>query len=501
MHSSRAKWLYALLSALLALGLFFSFWYTVVSPANEFAFDPNDDESFVMVKTEVFRAYVPKNIEVIVFSDTLSPYGKDIDDLSQNGLGGVVGWAENGKYFISTRTKGKKVILNAESKELFASLSSLRSVELSMVDTSRVEDFSRFFYGCTALEMADISAFNIGKAKSLRSMFMNCSSLREVSLGEGKGAGVLDVGFMFAGTGDLASVDLGDWDLSSVICSTAMFQGTGAKTVALPRSLTTLGAFFFNHASAYEGEEYTIAKEISTLGLAHLFYNFGTESFVSFSVEEGSTAAKAIDGVLYSFDGGVLLAVPKGKTFAGGVFEIAEGVTLLGELSFSRNQNIKTLLLPNSYRVTVYTELDHSDFADLGGSGNKSTGNSLNLATYIYSGVEAFAVKADNPTYAAKDGILYGRGESGEAAALVAVPVGYSGVLSVAEGVTSWEKEALWEADGVYFSAVTEIRIPKTLISIAPSQLEKINSLAARVLVDAENPVYTTDGEGKIVLK
>lgn len=501
MRSARAKWLYALLCAPLILGLFFSFWYTAVSPTGSYDFDPTDESSFVMVSTEKFRAVLPSGVEYIVFSDCLSPYAGEVNDLSENGLGGVAGWYENGKYFISTRTKGKKVVLNAQSKELFASLSSLRSVDLSMADTSRVTDFGRFFYGCTSLEEADISSFDMGNAVSLRSMFMNCYKLKRVDLGTAKGAGILDTGFMFAGTGELASVDMRGWDLSSVICSTAMFQSTGASEILLPDSLSSMGAFFFNHADAYAGEEFTLPSSICELGLAHLFYNFGTSSFVAFCVPEGSSAAKVTDGVLYSKDGSTLLAVPKGKIFRDGVFEIDEGVTFLGELSFSRNTSIKRVVLPNSYRLTVYTETDHADFADIGGSGNKSTGNSLNLATYIFSGVEEFSVKEDNPVYRTLDGALYTKGEDGAYAALIAVPVGYTGALYIPEGVTSWEKEALWEQDGVRFSAITEISIPKTLTDIAQTQIEKINSLDVRLTVDAENPVYTVDHNGQLVLK
>lgn len=501
MKHTRARCLYVALCILLCVGMFVSLWYTVISPTSPYSFDPTDKENFVLKDTDAFRALLPKGVTRIVFTDRLSPYGAELTELSERGEGGVVGWKEADAYMISTRTKGQRVILNAESASLFAGLTALRTVDLSMVDTSRVTDFRRFFYNCTSLQEADVSVLSFENAICTRSMFMNCYSLESVTLGNAKTDKLLDVGFMFSATRSLLSVDLSGWDLSGVLCSTAMLQSCGASRILLPDSLTTLGSFFYNHAASYEGEVYTVPKGVTTFGGAHLFYNFGTDAFSAFSVAEGNTALKAIDGVLYSADGSKLLALPKGKTFENGVFEIPEGVTLLGELCFSRNGHVKTVLLPNSYRVSVYTEPDHPDFADYAGSGNKNIGNSLHLATYTYTDVKAFAVHADNPIYTAKDGALYEKGEAGEGASLVAVPLGYAGTLALPEGVRTWQDGALWQIEDADYAALTAIRIPASLSEIAPLQIEKINALAATVTVDAENSVYTVNAEGKLVLK
>lgn len=495
------KILYIVLCLILCAGMCLSFWDNAVSPTFSYGFDPADKENFVLEDAATFRSLLPKDVLAIVFTDALSPHGATLTDLSVRKEGGVVGWLSEDVFIISTRTKGEPVIFNPDSAGLFAELSTLEAVDLGMVDTSRVQDFMRFFYNCTALGAADISSFSFDSAIRTRSMFMNCVSLKEVTVGDISTSTLRDTAFMFSGTSTLDAIDLSHCDLSAVICTTAMFQNTGAKTVHLPDSLSVLGSFFLNHATRYEGETFTLPASAKELSGAHLFYNMGGESFSSFLVPEGNEYYKSVDGVLYSSDGERLLAVPKGKRFDDGVLEIAEGATLLGELCLSRNTNAKTLLLPNCYRVSVYTAQNHKDFADISGSGNKNTGNSLNLATYLFSGITSFAVKADNPLYTAVSGALYERGEDGSAKALVALPVGFAGALDIPEGVTQIRSEAIWTLANASFDGLTEIRIPASLTEIDLGQLEKINSLGVPLTVDGENSVYTVSAEGFLVKK
>lgn len=499
MKRAYPRWLYVFLSVLLCAGACLSLW--LLSRAPSYGLDSNDSENFVMVDAGEFRAALPKDVRRIVFSDALPPYSNELADLSENGLGGVVGWEENGVFHVSTCVEGQRVILNPDSAGLFANLSSLSEIELSMADTSRVTDFMRFFYNCTALGRVDISSFSFDGAVRTRSMFMNCVSLSSVAVGSLDMSTIRDTAFMFSGTGKLEEIDLSRCDLSGVICSTAMFQSTGAKNILLPDSFSVLGSFFFNHAARYAGANFTLPALAKELSGAHLFYNMGTDAFSAFAVPKENAYFKTVDGVLYSADGTRLLALPKGKRFEGGVFEIPEGVSFLGELCFSRNPYAKTVRLPNSYRVSLYTEQNHPDFSDISGEGNKNVGNSLNLAIYVFSGVKEYAVKEDNPHYVTRGGVLYEKSEDGAPRALVAVPLKYEGELFLPQGVTTWHADALFEISEADFSALTAIHIPATLTDIAESQINKINALGAKVTVDEGNSVYTVDTEGKLCLK
>jgi len=467
-----------------------------------FSFDRTDAEQYVMKEGKDLSEIIPRDILRVRVADHAEPLGMATDDLSLGNNGAVVGWREGDTYIISTRRTGQKAILNRMSSHVFAGCESLIEADLAMLDTSRVLDFMRFFYSCKNLASLDLSSFDTSKTVRMRSMFSGCSSLCEiVGLSSWEVDALKDTAFMFSGTGKLSSVDLSSWNMSSVIYSTAMFQNTGASALALPDSLSVMGSMFLNHAQHYSGAEFRLPSALAQAGRAHFLYNFGTDALQAYTVDKDNKTVKTLDGILYSADGTLLLAIPKGKRFSDGIYEIPEGVTLLGELSFSRNPYVETVVLPNSYRVSVYTKTHHEDFADKNGTGNINVGNSLNLATYVFSGVRAFAVKADNPVYCAHEGVLYTKDASGNAETLLAIPVGITGELCVPEGVTSWDVQALWEDDDVLYQHLQAIHIPASLSHIAEGQLMKINALGATVTVSPENSVYAVDEEGKLYIK
>ncbi len=463
----------------------------------DYGFDVTDSSNFVMQTGEEVSEKLPKNVRHLVFSDCAAPNNAVLTDFSLGQNGGVVGWEEDGKYIISTRVPGQKVQANVFSSYLFADLKSLEKIELSMLDTSSTKDFMRFFYGCSMLKEADLSSLDLSSAVRTRSMFNGCKSLASMSVGAWETPQLVDASYMFASTLSLTSLDLSAWELPRIERTTAMFQYSGVTEIFLPDSLRVIGSLFLNHAQNCTAASLKLPSSLTSVGRAHCFYNFGTDRFTAFEIAEECDAAKALDGVLYSKDGSVLLALPKGKTFENGIFEIAEGVTLLGELSFSRNPHVKTVLLPNSYRVKVYVEKNHKDFCDADRSGNLNVGNSLNLAIYIYTGVEAYAVKDDNPVYTVHDGLLYEKGADGGAGTLIAVPVGVSGNIVIPDGVTRIEEEAFWEDADVPFSGITSIHIPASLTEIDEGQLIKLNSLGVMITVAEDNPVFAAGEDGK----
>ena len=79
--------------------------------------------------------------------------------------------------------------LDASSVEdmsyMFADCSSLESIDLSGLDTSSVEDMSRMFNGCSSLESIDLSEFDVSSITGTSEMFAGCSSLELVKVPEG----------------------------------------------------------------------------------------------------------------------------------------------------------------------------------------------------------------------------------------------------------------------------------------------------------------------------
>ena len=382
-------------------------------------------------------------------------------------------------------SKNASITFSDISNNNFINVKSIKGLEF--LDTSNAVNMTGMFRNLKNLESLDISSFNTSNVTS--------------------------VSYMFDGLKNLSgSLDLSNLDFSKVKNTVATFQFVGQDSnkpliITLPKNLTVIDDFTFNHTNNYNSEIFTILKNVTTINFKHVFFNLGTKNnaFKKFIVENGSTNFKTIDDILYDINGERLIAIPQGKTFLNNTFEIPEGVTQLNELSFSSTQNIKTLVLPNSYEIIE----DYSPTTYPNQTIN--SGNSLSVAIYYYAQVEKFEVKTNNPKYKSIDGVIYSK----DGLSLIAVPTKYQGKLIIPNGVTTINKNAFNERsareyydyntkNGCHLNGLTEIYIPKSLSSIDSVQLELLNFLinerSVKIIIDNENPYYHILN-GKIVLK
>lgn len=393
---------------------------------------------------------------------------------------------------------------NNSMAKLFAKCAGLRTVKIH-ADTATVTDMSYVFYGCEALEKLDLFSWNTSNVTTMKAMFSNCIKLKKLTGYENWDTGSLrSIAYMFNMTEQLKEVDLSRWTLAQLENSGWCFQKCGATNILLPDDIAVISAGFFNHVTNYAGNSFTIPVGVKKIGYAHTIYDFATDSFTEFRVAEGNTAYKAADGILYSADGRQMLALPRGKVFANKTYEIPEGVTFLGELSFSRNNNVETVVLPDSY-VLRHVPLNDPAYILFEDVGNLNAGLNLNIAIYCYTGIRAYAVKESNPNYISINGILYTK----DGTAVVAVPTRYEGALHIPEGVTQWQNDAMWNAGETVDRLMKEcsgVYIPASLTQIAPDQLDKLNRLEKRysgftITVSEENPVYYIGKSGQLLEK
>ena len=416
----------------------------------------------------------------------------EVWDASQNNDGSVKCYIINNVLIISANGCDK-IKLNKDASITFSDISNdnfinVKSIKgLEFLDTSNTVNMVAMFRNLKSLESLDISSFNTSNVTNVSYMFDGLKNL----------------------SGDL---DLSNLDFSKVQNTVATFQFASQNSnkplnLTLPKNLTIIDDFTFNHLNNYSSEIFTIPKSVKTINFKHVFYNLGSKSntFKDFLVEEGSLSFKTIDGILYDIKGERLIAVPQGKTFLNQTFEIPEGVKLLNELSFSSTQNIKTISLPNSYEII-------SDFSPTTYPNQTiNSGNSLSVAIYHYAQVERFEVKDDNPKYKSIDGAIYSK----DGLSLIAVPTKYNGKLIIPNGVTTINLNAFNERsareyydyntkNGCHLNGLTEIYIPKSLSSIDSVQLELLNFLITErnviITIDANNPYFQLLN-GKITTK
>ena len=395
---------------------------------------------------------------------------------------------------------------NNTMTNLFYGCSNLVNADLSGVNTTGVTNMSAAFALYKKLATLDMTGIDTSSVTTMYYLFSQCYKLESIAGYEDwNTSALLSINHTFDRVQSMEVIDLRKWDLSQINNSGWCFQSCYAKQILLPDNLKTISAGFMNHATKIEGTSFTIPAGVEKIGYAHTFYDFATSAFTEFVVAEGNENYVAIDGVLYSADGKEMLAIPRGKTFENNTYEIPEGVEFVGELSFSRNPNIKTVVVPSTLELKFVPARDpqYIVFED---SGNLNPGNNLNLAIYYQQvPVSSYEVKADNPRYESIDGIIY----SEDMTTLLAIPTFYDKHINIPEGVTTLVYEASLSGSPAddRMSKCTGISIPSTLTNISSDQLDKLNRLRAKypdtftITVSPDNPAYSLDATGALVEK
>ena len=127
---------------------------------------------------------------------------------------------------------------------MFDGCSSLESLDLSGLDTSSVERMYRMFHGCSSLTSLDLSGLDTSCATDMSRMFENCSSLESLDLSGLDASSAKGMSEMFKGCSRLSSLDLSGLDTPNVEDMSAMFDGCpGLRTVTLGKKFSFVNPY------------------------------------------------------------------------------------------------------------------------------------------------------------------------------------------------------------------------------------------------------------------
>ena len=113
-------------------------------------------------------------------------------------------------------TKGK-VYKITDARWMFAGWSSLRTLDLSMFDTSTCMDFNGMFSRCVSLRDLNLKGFNTSNVSNMEGMFRHCISLESIDLSSFNTSNVQNMYYMFTGCRSLRELDLSNFDTHNVI--------------------------------------------------------------------------------------------------------------------------------------------------------------------------------------------------------------------------------------------------------------------------------------------
>lgn len=109
---------------------------------------------------------------------------------------------------------------------MFASCSSLTTLNLRSLNTAKVTDMSMMFYHCSGLTSLRVSIWNTANVTNMNQMFDGCASLTTLNLGAWNTAKVTNMNQMFYGCSALVAILVGpEWNTGAVQSSDLMFYG------------------------------------------------------------------------------------------------------------------------------------------------------------------------------------------------------------------------------------------------------------------------------------
>ena len=121
---------------------------------------------------------------------------------------------------------------------MLCSLTKLKTVDFSKMDTSKVTDMESMFDSCDGLTTLDVSSFNTSNVTNMENMFYYCSFLTSLDLSNFNTSNVTDMKRMFYGCSGLTTLDVSNFDTSNLTNMDYMFY--------LCKSLTSLNLGTFD---------------------------------------------------------------------------------------------------------------------------------------------------------------------------------------------------------------------------------------------------------------
>ena len=155
---------------------------------------------------------------------------------------------------------------------MFFSCSSLTSLDVTHFNTANVTNMNRMFEYCSSLTSLDVTHFNTAKVTYMSRMFDDCSSLTSLDVTHFNTANVTDMRYMFSSCSSLTSLDVTHFNTANVTNMTYMFSSCS--------SLTSLDVTHFNTANVTDmSYMFSSCSSLTSLDVTH----FNTEKVTNMS--------------------------------------------------------------------------------------------------------------------------------------------------------------------------------------------------------------------------
>ena len=134
-------------------------------------------------------------------------------------------WRFSITKLVMREESGKRIVAPSDSSYLFWGMTSLKSADLSGLDTAKTSTIKGMFAYCKSLEALDLSSFNTSKVTNMKGAFAGCESLAALDASRFDTSNVTCMNTMFAGCSALSNLDLSKFITSNSTDMADLFNG------------------------------------------------------------------------------------------------------------------------------------------------------------------------------------------------------------------------------------------------------------------------------------
>ena len=253
---------------------------------------------------------------------------------------------------------------------MFNNCVNLRTLDVTNFDTSKAVDMYAMFANCISLTSLDVSSFNTASVSNFNRMFASCSGLKRLELSGFDTSSATELTEMFAGCTGLESIDLSGFNTSNVRNTWALFSGCwNLKTIDLSflraAPLEIVSSMFSNCRSL-------VNVDLSGLDLSEVIGFDGLLNMCSSlqSVKWPTTPIAKVQWMQYMFDGCASLEqLDLSSFYTSNLTEMRQafhGCTSLKALDLSHfdTKNVMNM----SFLFSGCTNLEHLDISSFDSS-------------------------------------------------------------------------------------------------------------------------------------
>jgi surface protein len=210
-------------------------------------------------------------------------------------------------------------------ENMFQGCSSLTSLNLSNLNTSKVTNIGCMFNNCSELTSLDLSKFDTSKVTDMHSVFEGCSKLTKITFPQNFGfptaeGATNNMDSMFECCTSLTSLDLSSFNTSKVTYMGGLFDSCSSLTsldlsIFNTSNVTDMGYMFYGCASLQNIKMPNTMNESSTIKLSDLSLpsqNASSESISWYSLASGAKKGTAVvaDNSVSTYAGNILTIDP-----------------------------------------------------------------------------------------------------------------------------------------------------------------------------------------------